>query len=107
MTKIKATNITWHDGHVGREEPAGRPRPKGARVWATGLSGAGESAVGSRGEPNGQQGNVGFFMGEVRKNGQTFVRVLGGNQNDSVNETLYPKDRLLAYRRPPKLTPGG
>ncbi len=56
---------------------------------------------------SGGQGHVGFFMGEVRKNGQTFVRVLGGDQNNAVNEQLFLKSRLLAYRRPPKLTPGG
>lgn len=41
-------------------------------------------------------GHVGFYMGETK----TSVRVLGGNQSDEVNESLYPKSRLLGYRLP-------
>src|SRR3977135_529989 len=35
------TNITWHPGHVARDE---RPS-RGATVWLTGLSGSGKSTV--------------------------------------------------------------
>ncbi len=45
MTKIKATNITWHDGHVGREEREALLQQKGATVWFTGLSGSGKSTI--------------------------------------------------------------
>ena len=45
MTEIKATNITWHEGHVTREERAGLLRQKGATLWFTGLSGSGKSTV--------------------------------------------------------------
>lgn len=41
-------------------------------------------------------GHVGFFLKEVGDS----VLVLGGNQNNSVCEALYPKDRLLGYRWP-------
>lgn len=37
-----STNVTWHDGEVGR---ADRPT-QGATVWLTGLSGSGKSTVG-------------------------------------------------------------
>src|ERR671925_464434 len=45
MTDNKATNITWHEGHVTREERAGLLRQKGATLWFTGLSGSGKSTV--------------------------------------------------------------
>jgi adenylylsulfate kinase len=45
VTKIKATNITWHEGHVGREEREALLNQKGALVWFTGLSGSGKSTI--------------------------------------------------------------
>jgi adenylylsulfate kinase len=45
VTKIKATNITWHEGHVGRDEREKLLEQKGALVWTTGLSGSGKSTV--------------------------------------------------------------
>ena len=46
MTEIKATNITWHEGHVSREEREKLLKQKGCLVWMTGLSGSGKSTVG-------------------------------------------------------------
>jgi adenylylsulfate kinase len=45
MTEIKATNITWHEGHVNREERAQLLKQKGATLWFTGLSGSGKSTI--------------------------------------------------------------
>src|SRR5438094_7317287 len=45
MTDIKTTNITWHEGHVTREERAGLLEQKGATLWFTGLSGSGKSTI--------------------------------------------------------------
>jgi adenylylsulfate kinase len=45
MTDIRATNITWHEGHVGREERAQLLKQKGATLWFTGLSGSGKSTI--------------------------------------------------------------
>ena len=45
MTEIKATNITWHEGHVSREERAALLKQKGATLWFTGLSGSGKSTI--------------------------------------------------------------
>ncbi|MGE3809616.1 MAG: adenylyl-sulfate kinase [Gemmataceae bacterium] len=45
MTEIKATNITWHEGHVGREQRDALLKQKGATLWFTGLSGSGKSTV--------------------------------------------------------------
>jgi adenylylsulfate kinase len=46
MTKIKATNITWHEGHVSREARETMLKQKGALIWMTGLSGSGKSTIG-------------------------------------------------------------
>src|SRR5262245_40586227 len=43
MAETRATNITWHEGHVTREERAELLRQKGATLWFTGLSGSGKS----------------------------------------------------------------
>jgi adenylylsulfate kinase len=45
MTEIRATNITWHEGHVTREERGALLRQKGATLWFTGLSGSGKSTI--------------------------------------------------------------
>ena len=51
MTNIKATNITWHEGHVGREERERMLKQNGALVWTTGLSGSGKSTIAYTLEP--------------------------------------------------------
>jgi adenylylsulfate kinase len=43
--QVKATNITWHEGHVTREARAGVLGQKGATLWFTGLSGSGKSTI--------------------------------------------------------------
>jgi adenylylsulfate kinase len=43
MTETRATNVTWHEGHVTREERAELLKQKGATLWFTGLSGSGKS----------------------------------------------------------------
>jgi adenylylsulfate kinase len=45
MTEIRATNITWHEGHVTREERGQLLKQKGATIWFTGLSGSGKSTI--------------------------------------------------------------
>src|SRR5207245_5229335 len=45
MTVIKATNITWHEGHATREERNQLLGQKGATLWLTGLSGSGKSTI--------------------------------------------------------------
>jgi adenylylsulfate kinase len=45
MADIKATNITWHEGHATREEREGLLAQKGATIWFTGLSGSGKSTI--------------------------------------------------------------
>ena len=45
MTDVKATNITWHEGHVGRSEREDLLNQKGVLIWFTGLSGSGKSTI--------------------------------------------------------------
>lgn len=45
MSKIKATNITWHEGHVTRAAREAMLGQKGVTVWFTGLSGSGKSTL--------------------------------------------------------------
>jgi adenylylsulfate kinase len=45
MAEIKATNITWHEGHVTRDEREMLLKQKGATLWFTGLSGSGKSTI--------------------------------------------------------------
>jgi adenylylsulfate kinase len=45
MTEVRATNITWHEGHVGREDREKMLGQKGATIWFTGLSGSGKSTI--------------------------------------------------------------
>lgn len=48
------------------------------------------------------KGHVGFYVGEEVIKGKTYYRVLGGNQSNEVNISLYPKYKLLGIRRPVK-----
>ena len=45
MAQQKATNITWHDTHVTREQREKLLNQKGGVIWFTGLSGAGKSTL--------------------------------------------------------------
>lgn len=45
MTEQKATNVTWHDHRVGKEERNQLNGHKGAVLWFTGLSACGKSTV--------------------------------------------------------------
>lgn len=69
----------------------------------------GDVVVFSRGNPNGWQGHVAFFVEYAGDK----IKVLGGNQSNQVTEALYSKSRLLGIRRlngpkyipqPPKVT---
>jgi uncharacterized protein (TIGR02594 family) len=58
----------------------------------------GDIAVFSRGDPMGPYGHVGFFEG-YDPDGR--IRVLGGNQSDSVSIAAQDPSRLLGFRRIP------
>lgn len=45
MTKVRATNITWHQGHVDRADRERIVDQKGVTIWLTGLSACGKSTI--------------------------------------------------------------
>jgi adenylylsulfate kinase len=45
MAEQRATNVTWQEGDVTREDRYEILRQKGATVWFTGLSGSGKSTI--------------------------------------------------------------
>ena len=45
MADQKATNVTWQDGEVSREDRFNILRQRGATIWFTGLSGSGKSTI--------------------------------------------------------------
>jgi adenylylsulfate kinase len=45
VTNQKATNVTWQDGEISRDDRYTILRQKGATVWFTGLSGSGKSTI--------------------------------------------------------------
>lgn len=58
----------------------------------------GDIVVFSRGRSR-SSGHVGFYVGEETIRGVKYVLVLGGNQRKSVNVALYPKRKVLGYRK--------
>jgi len=45
MTEQKATNLTWHEGNISKEDRERLLRQKGVVIWFTGLSASGKSTV--------------------------------------------------------------
>ena len=50
MKEVRSTNITWHAGHVTREEREKLLGQRGVTVWLTGLSGSGKSTIATAAE---------------------------------------------------------
>lgn len=46
----------------------------------------------------GSRYHVGFYMGTVKRNGRTYIAVLGGNQSNQVKVSYYPASKVVAYR---------
>lgn len=62
---------------------------------------AGDLVVFPRGKV-GWQGHVGFYVGSIYINNVEYYRILGGNQNNSVNIEIYPASKALGIRRAPE-----
>ncbi len=62
---------------------------------------AGDLVVFPRGKA-GWQGHVGFYVGSIYRNNVEYYRILGGNQNNSVNIEIYPASKALSIRRAPE-----
>ena len=94
----------WCGGAVAKWlSDAGYPIPKHyyrALAWAdygASLPRADQGAIAVLSRKGG--GHVGIVTGATRTG--SHVRLLGGNQNDAVNETWFPASRITAYRLPP------
>ncbi|WP_269585328.1 TIGR02594 family protein [Roseibium sp. Sym1] len=101
--KARADEVPWCSSFVNWcVEQAGLAGTKSAAArswlqWGAGLAHPQKGCIvvfsSSRGPTS---GHVGFF---VREEGNHYL-TLGGNQNNSVNLSSYPKGRLLGYRWP-------
>jgi adenylylsulfate kinase len=89
MAEQKATNITWHGGHIGRPEREGLLGQRGATIWLTGLSGSGKSTIAVAVEA------------ELVKRGKLAYVLDGDNVRHGLNKNLgfSPADRTENIRR--------
>lgn len=90
MTSSPATNITWHEGHVTRQERAGLLKQKqGLTIWFTGLSASGKSTIASALEQH------------LLHKGINAYRLDGDNVRFGLNKNLgfSPEDRTENIRR--------
>jgi len=89
MADQKATNITWHGGHIGRKEREALLKQKGATIWLTGLSGSGKSTVAVAAEA------------ELVNRGHLAYVLDGDNIRHGLNKNLgfSPEDRTENIRR--------
>ncbi|QDT44549.1 putative adenylyl-sulfate kinase [Gimesia alba] len=89
MAEQKATNVTWHDHHVSKEQRCKQNGHKGAVLWFTGLSGSGKSTIAN---------TVDHKLFEMGKH--TFV-LDGDNIRMGLNKNLgfSPEDRTENIRR--------
>ena len=89
MTDQKATNITWHGGHVNKEDREKMMKQKGVTIWFTGLSGSGKSTVAREVE------------GILFKRGCLVYTLDGDNIRHGLNKNLgfSPEDREENIRR--------
>jgi adenylylsulfate kinase len=89
MTEQKATNITWHMGHIGKEEREKFLGQKGVVIWFTGLSGSGKSTLAHAVEKR------------LFENGNLCYVLDGDNIRHGLNKNLgfSPEDRTENIRR--------
>src|SRR5512145_58151 len=89
MAEQKATNITWHGGHIGRPEREALLGQRGATIWLTGLSGSGKSTIAVAAER------------ELVRRGRLAYVLDGDNIRHGLNKNLgfSPADRSENIRR--------
>ena len=89
MADQKATNITWHGGHIGRSEREDVLGQKGVTIWLTGLSGSGKSTIAVAAEA------------ELVRRGRLAYVLDGDNVRHGLNKNLgfSPEDRTENIRR--------
>lgn len=89
MTEQKATNITWHEHKVTRDEREGLLNQKGVLLWFTGLSASGKSTVANE------------VTYRLHKMGKLTCVLDGDNIRHGLNKNLgfSPEDREENIRR--------
>jgi len=89
VSESKSTNITWHEGHVTREDREKRLGQRGVTIWLTGLSGSGKSTVAVAAEK------------ELLSQGRVAYVLDGDNVRHGLNTNLgfSPEDRTENIRR--------
>jgi len=89
LSDPKATNITWHGGHVTRQERQRLLGQRGATIWLTGLSGSGKSTVAMAAEK------------QLLERGRLAYVLDGDNVRHGLNQNLgfSPEDRTENIRR--------
>ncbi|MCJ7579063.1 MAG: adenylyl-sulfate kinase, partial [Candidatus Aminicenantes bacterium] len=89
MTKNKATNITWHQSSLSKNEREKMLKQKGVVIWFTGLSGSGKSTLALAVEE------------ELYKRGHLCYVLDGDNIRHGLNKNLgfSPEDREENIRR--------
>jgi adenylylsulfate kinase len=89
MTEQKATNVTWEQGSVEREQRHELLGQKGATLWFTGLSGSGKSTISAA------------LEAALVHRGRPAYRLDGDNVRHGVNKNLgfAPEDRAENIRR--------
>lgn len=89
MAKQKATNITWHEGHITRADRERVLGQRGATIWLTGLSGSGKSTIAVAAEK------------VLLERGRATYVLDGDNVRHGLNKNLgfSPEDRTENIRR--------
>jgi adenylylsulfate kinase len=89
LSEQKSTNITWHEGHVTREDREKRLGQRGVTIWLTGLSGSGKSTIAVAAEK------------ELLSQGRVAYVLDGDNVRHGLNANLgfSPEDRTENIRR--------
>jgi len=89
VAKQKATNITWHAGHITRADRERVLGQRGATIWLTGLSGSGKSTIAVAAEK------------VLLQRGRAAYVLDGDNVRHGLNKNLgfSPEDRTENIRR--------
>ena len=89
MAERKSGNITWHAGHIGRQDRERLVGQRGATLWLTGLSGSGKSTIAVAAEA------------ELVRRGHLAYVLDGDNIRHGLNQNLgfSPADRTESIRR--------
>jgi adenylylsulfate kinase len=89
VAKQKATNITWHEGHITRADRERVLGQRGATIWLTGLSGSGKSTIAVAAEK------------VLLQRGRAAYVLDGDNVRHGLNKNLgfSPEDRTENIRR--------